>query len=86
MPARPEMRARPLPEVEGDELIRLLLAEIDEEERLSAALGVDLSPVGPDPSHAPMSYLPLPLWLRRSEEIHAFREQAWRAERQRSRR
>src|SRR5262245_61423948 len=46
-------RARPLPELEGEPLLRLLLAEIEEEERLGAALGVDLTPPAPSRAHAP---------------------------------
>ena len=57
-----------------------LLAQIDEEERLGAALGVDLTPPAPDPSHAPPVYAPLDEWLRRSEEIHRFLQEAYRAE------
>lgn len=74
-------RGSPFPDVHGDELVRLLLAEIEEEERLAAEVGVDLAPGAPDPSHAPLVYAPLDEWLRRSEEIHQFLEQARRAER-----
>jgi hypothetical protein len=65
----------------GDELVRWLLERLDEEEQLGAALGVDLTPPGPDPSHAPSIYPPPAEWLRRSEEIHRFLEEAHRAER-----
>jgi hypothetical protein len=74
-------RSHPLPDVHGDELIRELLALVDEEEQLGAALGVDLTPPGPDPSHAPLVYGPLDAWLRRSEEVHRFLEERYRAER-----
>jgi hypothetical protein len=73
-------RGRPFPEIHGEELVRWFLAQIDEEERLGAALGVDLTPPGPDPSHAPLVYGPLEEWLRRSEEVHAFLEARYRAE------
>jgi len=72
-------RGRPLPDLHGEELLRELLAQIEEEERLGAALGVDLTPPAPDPSHAPPVYGPLDEWLRRSEEIHRFREEVYRA-------
>lgn len=74
-------RSHPLPEIHGEELVRWLLAQIDEEEQLGAALGVDLTPPGPDPSHAPPVYAPLDEWLRRSDEVHAFVEARHRAER-----
>jgi hypothetical protein len=74
-------RGTPFPEVHGEELLRELLAEIEEEERLGAALGVDLTPPGPDPSCAPRVYGPLDAWLRRADEIHAFLEECYRAER-----
>jgi hypothetical protein len=74
-------RAHPLPELHGNALVRALLAEIQEEEALGRSIGVDLTPPGPAPAHAPLVYGPLDVWLRRSEEIHRFREEAWRAER-----
>jgi hypothetical protein len=74
-------RGTPFPEVHGEELLRQLLAEIEEEERLGAALGVDLTPPGPDPSSPPLAYGPLDAWLRRAEEVHAFLEARHRAER-----
>jgi hypothetical protein len=64
-----------------DPLILSLLSEIDEDEELSALVGVDLSPPGPSPSHAPPIYLPHDEWLRRSEEIHRFLRANRRAER-----
>jgi hypothetical protein len=57
---------------EGEELVRALLEEIDEDERLSRLVGVDLSPPAPSRSHAPVVRPPLAEWLRRSEEVHAF--------------
>jgi hypothetical protein len=78
-------RGQPFPELEGDALIELLLRDIEDEEHLSLLLGVDLTPPAPDSSHAPPVYGPLVEWLRRSEEIHRFREQAFRAERARRR-
>ena len=78
-----EKRGAPLAEIEGDELIQELLQDVEDEERLSAALGVDLCPAAPDPRHAPVVYAPLVVWLRRSEEIHGFREQTRRAEHRR---
>ena len=75
------LRGRPLPEIHGDELVKQLLSEIEEEEALSRALGIDLTPPAPDAAHAPRVYGPLHVWLERSEEIHTFREQAHRAER-----
>ncbi len=76
-------RGLPLPETEGEELLRQLLDEISEEEALSRAVGVDLTPAPPDPSHAPLVFGPLQQWLERSEEVHRFRELAHRAERRR---
>jgi hypothetical protein len=81
----PPSRGRPLPDLEGDAVIQVLLAEIEEEERLSAAIGEDLTPPAPKPEHAPARYPPLRVWLERSEEVHALRERAWRAERGRKR-
>jgi hypothetical protein len=63
-----------------DPLITALLAEIHEDEALSALVGVDLSPPGPSASHAPPVYLPHDEWLRRSEEIHRFLRAKRRAE------
>ncbi len=57
---------------QGEDLVRALLEEIDDDERLSALLGVDLSPPAPSPAHAPVGLPPLAEWLRRSEEVHAF--------------
>jgi hypothetical protein len=78
-------RREPLQEIQGDELIAALLFEIEEEERLSQALGVDLTPPAPDARHAPLVYGPLDAWLKRSEEIHEFRASARRAEAERGR-
>lgn len=69
-----EQRGAPLPEIHGDLLVQNALREIEEEEALSYAIGVDLTPAAPDPAHAPLIYAPLDVWLRRSEEIHRFRE------------
>jgi hypothetical protein len=74
-------RAQPLPELHGDALIRALLAEIEEDDVLGRSIGVDLTPAGPAPGHAPLVYGPLDVWLQRSEEIHRFLEETWRAER-----
>jgi hypothetical protein len=57
---------------EGEELVRALLDEIEEDERLSRLIGVDLSPPAPDESHGPVVRPPLAEWLRRAEEVHAF--------------
>jgi hypothetical protein len=76
-----EDRGQPFRDLQGAELVRDLLREIEEEEQLAHALGVDLTPAGPSREHAPRVYAPLDIWLRRSEEIHRFREQRWRAER-----
>jgi hypothetical protein len=62
-------RGAPFPEVHGEALLRELLAEIEEEEQLGAALGVDLTPPGPDPSSPPLACGPLDAWLRRAEEV-----------------
>jgi hypothetical protein len=78
---RSEPRGRPLPDTAGAELLAELLADIEEEEELSRALGVDLTPPGPRPEHFPRVYAPLDVWLARSEEVHALREAAWSAER-----
>src|SRR2546428_459526 len=48
-PIAPDRRGRPLPDVQGEPLVRERLAEIDEEERLSAAIGIDLAPPAPSP-------------------------------------
>ena len=61
--------------------MRELLAEIEEEERLSGLLGVDLAPPEPRPEHAPPVYGDLATWLRRSEEIHRYLEKTRRLER-----
>ena len=74
-------RGRPFRDLYGAELVRDLLREIEEEEKLAQALGVDLTPAGPSRGHAPRIYAPLDVWLRRSEEIHRFLEERWRAER-----
>jgi hypothetical protein len=74
-------RGRPFRDLHGMELVRDLIREIEEEEMLAQALGVDLKPAGPSREHAPRVYAPLDVWLRRSEEIHRFREERWRAER-----
>jgi hypothetical protein len=60
----------------GDELVLAILAEIEEDERLSELVGVDLAPVGPDPSHAPSVLPSLEDWLRRAEEAYRFLEAA----------
>jgi hypothetical protein len=57
---------------EGDELVSALLAEIEEDERLSGLIGVDLAPPGPAACHAPVVRPALAAWLRRAEEVHAF--------------
>ena len=75
------LRGRPIPDSQGDELLQSLLAEIEEEDRLGALLGIDLTPPGPDRTHAPPIYPPLAEWLRRSEEVHRFLERAYRAKR-----
>jgi hypothetical protein len=77
---RPQ-RGRPLPERPGDVLVRELLDEIELDERLGRSIGVDLTPPGPDASHAPVVYPPLSVWLERADEVSALREGAWRAER-----
>lgn len=64
-------------------MIAALLAEIDEEEALSALVGVDLSPPAPSAAHAPPVYLPHDAWLRRSEEVHRFLRASRRAEHER---
>ena len=78
---RDDEPGRPFPEIHGEELLRLLLTEIEEEEELSQALGVDLTPPAPSVNQAPLVRGPLRVWLERSEEIHRYREDAWRAER-----
>jgi hypothetical protein len=80
VPNRPQ-RAQPLPDLPGDVLVRELLDEIDLDERLGRSIGVDLTPPGPDPAHAPAIYPPLSAWLERADEVSALREAAWRAER-----
>ena len=77
---RPQ-RGQPLPETPGDVLVRELLDEIELDERLGRCIGVDLTPAGPDPSHAPAVYPPLSVWLERADEVRSLREAAWRAER-----
>jgi hypothetical protein len=62
-------------EPSGEAVVRALLAEIEEDERLSALIGVDLNPPDPRPEHAPKVYGDLQSWLRRSEEVHRFLEQ-----------
>jgi hypothetical protein len=57
---------------QGDELVRALLREIEEDEELSRLIGVDLSPPAPSRAHAPVVMPPLADWLRRSEEVHTF--------------
>jgi hypothetical protein len=74
-------RGRPLRDLHGQELVRQFLQEIEEEEALGRALGMDLTPPGPINEHAPRVYAHLNTWLRRSEEIHRYREERWRAER-----
>jgi hypothetical protein len=78
-------RGRPLPEIHGDHLISALLREIEEEEQLSRELGVDLTPAGPDPRHAPRTYLSLPEWIRRADEVRELRERDWSLRRARQR-
>ncbi len=75
-----------MPDATGDDLVSTLLAEVEEEQRLSIVLGVDLTAPAPKAEHAPSVYAPLEVWLRRSEEVHLFREQAWRDDRRRLRR
>jgi hypothetical protein len=70
-------RGNPLPEA-GADFVAALIAEIEEDERLSAALGVDLTPAAPDPSHAPRSYLRPEKWIERSEEVHSMLEDRWK--------
>ena len=60
----------------GDVLVRELLDEIELDEQLGRSIGVDLTPAGPDPSHAPAVYLPLSIWLQRADEVCSLREAA----------
>ena len=69
-----EPRARPLPDLSGDAVVRELLEQIAEEEELSERLSLDLSPPDPRTEYGPAVYPPLDVWLRRSEEIHRFLE------------
>ena len=57
-----------------DPILGPILRDIERDDELSRALGVDLTPPGPLPEHAPPAYLPLDEWLRRSEEVHRFLE------------
>ncbi|MBI4701229.1 MAG: hypothetical protein HY744_08740 [Deltaproteobacteria bacterium] len=75
-------RGRPLPELHGEPLVRALLDEIGEDERLGAALGIDLSGPVPEPRVTP-GPVSLEVWLLRSEEIHRFLQAARRVERSR---
>ena len=63
-----------------DPVVRQLLAEAAEDEVLSAAVGVDLSPLAPDMARPPGANMPLDEWLRRSEEVHQFLRNARRME------
>jgi len=69
-----EPRARALPDLSGEAVVRELLEQIAEEEELSARLNLDLSPPDPRMEYGPAFYPPLDVWLRRSEEIHRFLE------------
>ncbi len=60
----------------GDELVLAILAEVEEDERLSQLVGVDVAAAAPDPGHAPQVLPPLADWLRRAEEVYAFLEAA----------
>ena len=77
----PPPRGRPLPDLSGEVLVRELLEEIELDELLGRSIGVDLTPAGPDPSHAPAVYPPLSVWLERADEVRALQEAVWRAER-----
>lgn len=65
----------------GDDLVFSILADLEEDERLSALLGVDLGPAAPDPAHAPQVLPDLASWLRRAEEVYAFLQAASASER-----
>jgi hypothetical protein len=70
--AEPRARARALPDLSGDDVVRELLQQIADEEELSSQLGLDLATPDPRPEHGPTVYPPLDVWLRRSEEVHRF--------------
>jgi hypothetical protein len=63
----------------ADPVIARLIEEGEEDSRLSALLGFDLS--GPTSARSSTIHLPLAEWLRRSEEVHRFLSAARRAER-----
>jgi len=65
-------------------VVEALLAEIAEEERLTALVGTSVAPADPLPEHAPRRRLPLDEWLRRSEEVHRFLCDARRRDRRRA--
>src|SRR5262245_51012763 len=73
-------RGEPLPDVHGDALVEELFQQINEEEAISEAIGVDLAPPAPLPEHAPSARLSLEAWWLRSEEVHRFLEEARRRE------
>lgn len=56
----------------GDELIAAILADAEEDEILSAWVGVDLGPVAPNSADAPSVLPSLEDWLRRAEEAYVF--------------
>jgi hypothetical protein len=64
-------RGRRFPELHGAPLLESLLREIEEEEHLSLALGVDLTPPRPQTLDAARD-CPLDRWLERSLEVHRF--------------
>jgi hypothetical protein len=64
-------RGRPFPELHGAPLLTSLLREIEEEERLSRELGVDLTPPRPQTFDSARD-CPLDRWLERSLEVHRF--------------
>ena len=66
------------PEPSGHEVVQALLRAIEDDERLSASIGVDLTPAAPAPSASQPS--DLESWLRRAEEVHRFLEECRRAE------
>jgi hypothetical protein len=56
----------------GEPIVDEILRTIEDDEALSAALGVDLTPPGPEPEHAPSVYVSRDAGLSRSEEVHEF--------------
>lgn len=75
-PSQPSERNVDRSDPVGDDLVFSVLADVADDESLSALLGVDLAPAAPDSAHAPRILPSLADWLGRAEEAYVFLQAA----------